>query len=80
MSRAFNNFCLSCDAALVHFVLLLEFIEVLLCGHSCVLVFVIPALCVHTVNHADGQQTKVPDGQAELYAAEEKNIRKFIKG
>ena len=46
-------------------------IKILLGSDGGIVVIVIPAFCVHIVNHADGQQIQVPDGQAELYAAEQ---------
>ncbi len=36
------------------------------------LVIIIPAFCVHIVYHSNSRQVEIPDGDAELYAAEQK--------
>lgn len=50
-----------------------KIIEVFLRRHLPVpLVLIISTLCVHIVHHADCEQVKVTDGNAELYASEQK--------
>ena len=36
------------------------------------LVLIIAAFCVHVIHHADREKVKIPDGDAELYAAKQK--------
>ena len=39
------------------------------------LVLIIAAFCVHVIHHPDREQVKILDGDAELYAAEQKQWR-----
>ena len=52
-----------------------EIVIVALGSDLAILVIVVPALCVHVVHHADGQKIQIPDGDAELYAAEQEQRR-----
>ena len=36
------------------------------------LVLIIAAFCVHVIHHTDREKVKIPDGDAELYAAKQK--------
>ena len=39
------------------------------------MIAVVPALRVHIVHHPDGQQIQIPQGQPDLYAAEQEQRR-----
>lgn len=43
-----------------------------LCCDLSVLALIIPAFCVHIVDHANRKQIQITDGQAKLYASEQK--------
>ena len=56
----------------------LKCIEILLTGELPVgiLTFIVPAFRIQIVDHSDGQKVQIPDGQADLYAAEQEQCRR----